>query len=83
MKVHLLYFASLREALGPEEWVDVPSGSTVADVRALLVQRKGLHAEALASERAIRCAVNQLLCAESQVLAEGAELAFFPPVTGG
>ncbi len=30
-----------------------------------------------------RSALNQALCEETAALAEGAELAFFPPVTGG
>jgi molybdopterin synthase sulfur carrier subunit len=28
-------------------------------------------------------AVNQAMCDETQVIAAGAEVAFFPPVTGG
>jgi molybdopterin synthase sulfur carrier subunit len=31
----------------------------------------------------VRCAQDQVLCDEAAVLAEGAEVAFFPPVTGG
>jgi molybdopterin synthase sulfur carrier subunit len=31
----------------------------------------------------VRCALNQLMSDESAVLGEGAEVAFFPPVTGG
>ena len=41
------------------------------------------HAEALRQGRALRCAVNQTLVDESTFLDEGAEVAFFPPVTGG
>ncbi|TNY05089.1 MoaD/ThiS family protein, partial [Escherichia coli] len=33
--------------------------------------------------RAVRAAVNQKMAAETAVLADGDELAFFPPVTGG
>jgi len=31
----------------------------------------------------LRCALNQTLCAETEAVTEGAEVAFFPPVTGG
>jgi molybdopterin synthase sulfur carrier subunit len=41
------------------------------------------HAQALAEGKAIRCALNQQLCAWDAVLADDAEVAFFPPVTGG
>ena len=83
MKVTLKFFASLREALGPGGPLDVPEGATVAEVRRLLQGRDEAHAQALGSGRALRCAVNQVLCAESAVVPDGAELAFFPPVTGG
>ncbi|MFM7531856.1 MAG: MoaD/ThiS family protein [Rubrivivax sp.] len=83
MKVRVRYFASLRERLGPEEAVELPEGGTVAALRAQLVARGGAHAEVLAAGRAVRCARDQRMCAESEVLDEGAEVAFFPPVTGG
>jgi molybdopterin synthase sulfur carrier subunit len=48
-----------------------------------LQARGGVHAEALAPGRAVRSALNQKMCAESALLSDGDELAFFPPVTGG
>ena len=83
MMVRVRYFASLRERLGDEEPVELPDGATVASLRATLVARGGPHAEALAPGRAVRCARDQRMCSEDEVLAEGAEVAFFPPVTGG
>lgn len=81
--VHVRFFASLREALGPEEQVELPAGSTVGQLRALLQARGGRHAEVLASGRAVRTALAQVLCGDDAVLEDGAEVAFFPPVTGG
>jgi len=83
MKVQVRYFASLREALGPGEAVDLPEGATVATLRDALLARGGRHAEALARGRAVRCAVNQVMGDETAALSDGAEGAFFPPVTGG
>ena len=83
MKIRLRYFASLREALGASENVDMPAGSTVSALRDTLLARGGRHAELLARGRAVRCALNQVLCEESAGLSDGAEVAFFPPVTGG
>ncbi len=83
MKVQLRYFAALREALGPGETVDVAPGSTLALLRDQLLARGGRHAEVLARGRALRCALDQVLADEAAVLHDGAEVAFFPPVTGG
>lgn len=83
MKLRVRYFASLREALGAGESVDTPEGSTVAQVRDTLIARGGAHAQALARTRPVRTALDQTLCDESATVHEGAELAFFPPVTGG
>jgi molybdopterin synthase sulfur carrier subunit len=83
MKLRIRYFASLREALGTGEDVELPAGSTLADLRALLVARGGRHAEVLDAGRAVRCALDQTMAAESTVIAGDAEVAFFPPVTGG
>lgn len=83
MKVTVRYFASLREALGPQESVDLPAGTTLGQLRDQLLARGGRHAEALARGRALRCALNQAMADEATVVPEGAEVAFFPPVTGG
>jgi len=83
VKVQVRYFASLREALGASESVDRPEGSTVGALRDVLLARGGRHADLLARGRAVRCALNQTLCDESALLTDPAEVAFFPPVTGG
>jgi sulfur-carrier protein len=83
VKVTVRYFASIRERLGASETIEVGPGSTVAAVRDALIARDAAHAEALARGRALRSALNRVLCDESAMLSEGAELAFFPPVTGG
>jgi sulfur-carrier protein len=83
VKVTVRYFALIRERLGASDAIEVEPGSTVAAVRDALIARDAAHAEALARGRALRSALNQVLCDESAMLSEGAELAFFPPVTGG
>ena len=83
MKVTLRYFASLREALGPGETVEMAAGSTLGQLRDVLLARGGRHAEVLARGRAVRSALNQTMADESAALSDGAEVAFFPPVTGG
>ena len=83
MKVQVRYFASLREALGPAESVQFDAGATLAMLRDVLIARGGRHAEVLARGRAVRCALDQQMVEDSAALHEGAEVGFFPPVTGG
>lgn len=85
MPLNVRYFASLREALGPQEAVpfDAAATATVGALRDALIARGGRHAEVLARGRAVRCAVGQQLADDTTALADGAEVAFFPPVTGG
>ena len=83
MKLTVRYFASIREALGASELIDVAEGSSVGAVRDALIARGGSHASALARGKTLRSALNQVLCMEAAVVTDGAELAFFPPVTGG
>lgn len=83
MKVQVRYFAALREALGPAEFVEVEPGASIAVLRSRLLARSARHAELLAPGRAVRCALDQRLADEQALLADGAEVAFFPPVTGG
>jgi molybdopterin synthase sulfur carrier subunit len=83
MKVTVRYFASIREALGASESLALEPGTTVGSVRDELISRGGAHADVLARQRVLRTALNQVLCDEDAVVSNGAELAFFPPVTGG
>jgi len=83
MNIQVRYFASIREALGPSERVELPAGTTVGELRSLLIGRSPAHAAALAHGKALRCALDQAMCEESVAVGEGAEVAFFPPVTGG
>ncbi|MBS1184948.1 MAG: molybdopterin converting factor, subunit 1 [Proteobacteria bacterium] len=83
MKLRVLYFARLRERFGvAEESLDF-AGATVADLVALLRARGGVWSEELAGGRAFRVAVNQDIVAPDASLPDQAEVAIFPPVTGG
>lgn len=81
--VNVRYFASLREALGAAESVDWTVGLTLGELRDRLIARGGRHAEVLARGRAVRCALNQVMANDATPVPDGAEVAFFPPVTGG
>lgn len=83
--VTLLYFASLREAVGvSREQVSLASGSsTVSAVVEELRQRDARWTEAFAPDKTWRVAVNQQMANASTPVRAGDEVAFFPPVTGG
>lgn len=83
MKVQLRYFAAIREALGTGSEPVETQAATLAALRAELVARGGAYADVLAPGRAVRVALNQAMSDESASLIEGAEVGFFPPVTGG
>jgi molybdopterin synthase sulfur carrier subunit len=85
MKLELRFFASLREALGTsQETIEVPASVlTIEDLRSFLTQRGEVWSHTLAQGKAIRCALNHHIVDPSTALQEGAEVAFFPPVTGG
>ena len=85
MKLELRFFASLREALGiSQESVTVPASvKTIADLRVHLIQRGNPWDEVLTDGKVLRCALNQHMVDASTPLEDGAEVAFFPPVTGG
>ncbi|MCC6532526.1 MAG: MoaD/ThiS family protein [Burkholderiales bacterium] len=85
MKVKLLYFARLREVF-QRSGEDVILPEAVADVSALLAwlrARGGTWSAELAPGRAFRVAVDQEMADPRTALHEDAEVAIFPPVTGG
>lgn len=83
--ITVLYFARLREVLGSgSERIALPAAvRDVEGVRALLVARGGEWNKALAPGSPVRVAVNQGVAAGDTPVADGDEIAFFPPVTGG
>lgn len=82
MKVKVIFFASLRDAVGTgTETVELAGdAASVAQVREALIARE---AHAFRNLKRIRAAVNQELAGDDAVVKEGDEVAFFPPVTGG
>lgn len=83
MIVQLRYFASIREVIGTSSESAFTTATTLAALREELIARGGAYAEALARGRAVRVALNQTMSDESAALSDGAEVGFFPPVTGG
>lgn len=85
MHIELRFFASVREAVGlAGERIELPAHvTTVGAVREHLIARGGAWSAALGQDRALRMAFNHVMCGPETEVKEGAEVAFFPPVTGG
>ena len=81
MNIDVAFFARYREALGLDGERVEGDFSTLEDVRQALLARGGKYA--LLAEQNLMCARNQDLCRLDEPVAEGDEVAFFPPVTGG
>ena len=81
MKIHMRYFASLREITGQnEEILTVREGASIADVRLLLLTRYP-RLQTIMERSAF--AVNHGYMPADTTLHEGDEVVFIPPVGGG
>ena len=86
VRLRLVYLARLREAFassGETFEFDADEPPTLGSVLAALRSRGGAFAAELAPGRAIRFAVNHRLARADDAIADGDEVALFPPVTGG
>jgi molybdopterin synthase sulfur carrier subunit len=83
--VKLLYFAWVRQKIGKgeEDFALPPQVKTVADLILLLRNRGAGFAEVFEDASRIRAALNHEHVQFDAMVADGDELAFFPPVTGG
>ena len=81
--VTLRFFASIREAIGHGTESCTTAAHDVAALRDALIARGAPYAEVLARGKSVRIAVDQRMDDETTPLREGAEVAVFPPVTGG
>lgn len=81
MRVTVQYYARLRELAGVREWIaEVADRSTIADVwRACVVA----HPAAAVLEGRVSSALNADFAPFDTSVADGDEVAFLPPVSGG
>lgn len=83
--IKILYFASIRERLGlaSEDYTTAPLPGTAGELLAVLSARGGGWSETLGDAAAVKIAINQQMASIESPIADGDEVALFPPVTGG
>ncbi len=83
--MQVLYFGWVRSRIGHgKEELKLPAGiDTVAGLIHWLKSRGDGYAHAFEDSDVIRAAVNQEIAPHDTAIAEGDEVALFPPMTGG
>ncbi len=81
MRVRVRLFASLREAAGRgQAELELPAGATAEDAWRALVAS---HPSLAERRQSLTAAVNRRYVVFDQPLADGDEVVFVPPVSGG
>jgi molybdopterin synthase sulfur carrier subunit len=81
--IKVLFFAAVKEQLDCEVLeLDTSQLTSIADVKAVLAS-KGDDWKKVFSNGSLLAAVNQEMVSSEHPIANGDEVAFFPPVTGG
>jgi len=81
MRIKIFFFATLIDYVGAKTVeLEVPVGTTVAALKELLAKKYPRMASA---QKSIMAAVNREYAAGEQIIPLDAEIAFFPPVSGG
>ena len=85
MKIKVLYFARLKEAVNySTEDIDLSSDiKTVVALKNYLSKRGEIWANLFNGKQVVRAAINHVLVDDLAAIHAGDEIAFFPPVTGG
>lgn len=81
--IKLLFFASIKERIGISDIsIDFVSNESLQALTERLIQLQGDEWHLLLEpETVFSC--NQLVSDRNQIVADGDEIAYFPPVTGG
>lgn len=82
MRVNILFFATLRSLVGRKSLeMELPPESRVSDLKLMVADRFPHVAPALGAT--VLVSVNREFAFDDQIIPDGAEIALFPPVSGG
>ena len=82
VKVTVLFFATLRSLTGYKSLdLELPQESQVADLKLVVVEHFPQVEPALV--KTVLVSINREYADDEQTIPDGAEVAFFPPVSGG
>jgi molybdopterin synthase catalytic subunit len=79
--INLLFFATFREHAGKKQAkLDIPEGATVAEMKKILRKE---YPDLPVDDGSILVSVNKEYAFDGEIIPAGAEVAMFPPVSGG
>ena len=82
--IKLIFFASLREELGCESLeMEFKEPLKLSEMIKQVEEKKGRHWGKVLAGEAVNIAINKEIVVNDQLLSDGCEVAFLPPVTGG
>jgi molybdopterin converting factor subunit 1 len=80
-KVQILFFATLRDYVGTKKVeIEIPIGITIGGLTNILL---ATYPSLEKVKDSMMAAINREFAADDQVIPQEAEIAFFPPVSGG
>jgi molybdopterin converting factor subunit 1 len=81
MMIRILFFATLRDYVGAKTLdLEIPADTTVGGLKAILVKK---YPQMVPAQKSIMAAINHEFAADEQAIPINAEIALFPPVSGG
>ncbi len=80
-KVNILFFATLKEYMGTKTLqMEIPASTTVGQLKDMLAQKNPRLGR---MRDTIMAAIDREYAGDDQLIPAQAEIAFFPPVSGG
>ena len=81
MMIKIMFFATLRDYVGAKTVeLEIPKDTTVAGLKETLVKK---YPKMILAQNSMMAAINREFAADEQVIPVDAEIAMFPPVSGG